>query len=298
MENKLQAESIEKLAVLRLWRFNISLLGDWLGVIAGFSLFLYKPSILSFLLASIVLGIAQHALALLGHEAVHYRVSKNLFLNEWIGRLFCFFPVGVTLSTYRDFHFPHHRGPNSKNDPEVPLRRALGKNWAPPYTTARGIRLWVLSFLGLSARELAIFLWILPKGDLKERFGMTAYWMVVVCVAYHCHALGCIGLWFFSLATTYFSMLRFQGWYEHSLENSQSTNRYAIPSPIFRLVVPHNIWVHYEHHKYPMIPFYNLEKVRLLDSADKVYSFDEMVTALRWNHRISETSGTSQRRAG
>jgi fatty acid desaturase len=46
--------------------------------------------------------------------------------------------------------------------------------------------------------------------------------------------------------------------------------------------MPHNIWVHYEHHKYPGVPFYNLEKVRALETGPKIYNVPEMCEALSY----------------
>jgi fatty acid desaturase len=88
-----------------------------------------------------------------------------------------------------------------------------------------------------------------------------------------------LGLWFFAQATTYFSVLRIQAWYEHSLSGAD-TNRYQIPNFLYRALFPHNIWVHFEHHQNPGIPFYNLEAARALNARDKIYSFSEMVTEL------------------
>lgn len=272
-------DQIAKLSQPNLWRFLPSLLGDWLGIGVGFSLFYFFRNPLGFIAGSIVCGIFFHGLSILGHEAVHYRVCKNRTLNEWIGRVFCFFPVGITVSSYREFHFPHHQNPNSDVDPEMPIRKAMGKNWVAPFPLSRGLKLWVFSFLGLSLKELGIFVARLPIGDKVERLLMMAYWGVAIAAAYHFHALAFVGLWAYSLASTHFSLLRIQAWYEHSLQDTH-TNRYKLPNPLFRLVVPHNIWVHYEHHKYPGVPFYHLEKVRELDHSARVFSFAEMIETI------------------
>jgi fatty acid desaturase len=252
---------------------------DWIGVIAGFALFHAYPTVAGFLAASVILGFSQHGLIVLGHEAVHFRICKSRFFNEWIGRLFCFFPITLTVSSYRDFHFPHHRDPFGENDPEIPLRIALGKNFAPPFKVSRGLRLWALSFLGFSVKELAVFVSMMPRGSVKEKIYLVGYWTMLLAVTYHFHAWAYLGAWAVGLFTTYFSKLRIQGWYEHGL-SEMTTSRYSLPNLFYRFIMPHNIWVHYEHHKYPSIPFYNLEKVRLLDHSDKIYGLDEMVQAL------------------
>jgi len=271
--------AIDELSKPKLRRFLPYLVFDWIGIISGFSIFAFHHSAVNFVLGSIVLGLSQHGLVVLGHEAVHYRISRNKSLNEWIGRIACFFPIGITVSSYRDFHFPHHRDPFGPNDPEIPLRKALGANFAPEFTVRRGLRLWALSFLGGSLKEAGIFSAMLPLGMVKEKIYLLVYWTLLLGLAYRVHAFSYLGMWVYGMVTTYFSMLRIQGWYEHGLSD-MATNRYALPSPIYRLMMPHNIWVHYEHHKYPSVPFFNLEKVRELDSSDKIYSIEEMVEAL------------------
>lgn len=274
-----QQEAIARLSRPSFGRFLLFLAFDWLVVAAGFVLFARFPNVIGFLTASVIVGAAQHALIVLGHEAVHYRVCRNRTLNEWVGRVFCFFPIGLTVSSYREFHFPHHRDPRGKEDPEMPVREAMGKNWRPPFSVVRGAKLWAMSFLGFSLKELGTFLLHVPMGNILEKAYMSVFWLVAGSLAYKGGYLPFVALWFYAQVTTYFSLLRFQAWYEHSLEHTH-TNRYALPTPLFRLLLPHNIWVHYEHHKYPEIPFYNLEEVRKLDDSERIYEFTEMVRDL------------------
>ncbi len=285
--SSLAADKLRELERPEPWRFFLRLGADWLALAAGFAFFAWQPNVFGFLAASVVIGFAQHGIAVLGHEAVHFRICQSRFFNEWIGRVFCMFPVGLTVSSYRDFHFPHHRDPFGPGDPEVPLRQALGANFRPPFTLRRGFTLWALSFLGFSVKEMVTFAAMMPFGKLSERLWLLAFWGATLAFAWHTGTLLFAGLWVFSLSTTYFSMLRIQGWYEHGLEG-QATNRYSLPNPLYRLLVPHNIWVHYEHHKYPAVPCYNLEAVRVLDESDKIWGFDDMVGALK---RVEQLEG-------
>lgn len=264
------------LSALRPGVFALYLAGDWALVAVGLALFYRFPNPLSFLLGSVLVGFGQHGLSVLGHEAVHYRVCENKRLNDFIGNLFCFMPNGITVSSYRTFHLAHHRDPFAKGDPELALRRALGGGFRPPYTVARGLKLWALSFLGGSVRELLTFAATLPRSQRGEQLGIAAYTLASVALAL-VFAPSLLGLWFYALATTFISKVRVQGWYEHGLEEGEG-NRYALPSPFFRAFVPHNIWVHYEHHRYPSVPFYNLEKLRALESK-KLFTINEMAEA-------------------
>jgi fatty acid desaturase len=67
------------------------------------------------ILAVVVIGGLQHRLAGLGHEASHYTLFKNKFLNDLAGDVFCMFPILAALHFYRLFHMAHHQ---YTNDPE------------------------------------------------------------------------------------------------------------------------------------------------------------------------------------
>jgi fatty acid desaturase len=286
-------QSIIELSKPSLAKFLPYLLMDWIAIAAGFSLFAIYPSVITFLLASIVIGIAQHALFILGHEAVHYSMAKNRTVSEWIGGLFCLFPIGLTVSKYREFHFAHHRNVNTEEDPEVPLRRKISQQWGGPYNLTRAFKLWALSFVGYSLKDQLIIMTSMPKGNKAESVALLAYLAVVGFVAYKTNHLLYLALWQFSLATSYLSSFRIETWYEHTLD-TQDANRYQIPNPLFRLLVPHNIWVHYEHHKYPSAPFYNLERIRLLDPSEKIYAFKEMIAAIENPANAQPSAQTKQ----
>ncbi|MGZ3652461.1 MAG: fatty acid desaturase, partial [Bdellovibrionota bacterium] len=239
-----QANVIKELSKPRLGRFLLSLAGDWCGIAAGFALFGFFPSVYSFVAASVIIGIYQHGLVVLGHEAVHFNVCRSRDLNEWVGRLFCFFPIGMTVSTYRDFHFPHHKQPNDASDPEVPVRRAMGKNWNPPFSLRRGFALWAFSFIGGSLKELGIFMAHMPRGSLKEKAYLGVFWAAAITAAVIGGHPIYLGLWFFAQATTYFSVVRIRAWFEHSLSGTH-TNRFQIPNYFYRALFPHNTWVHF-----------------------------------------------------
>jgi len=272
-----KSAAVRELSRLRPGLFALYLAGDWLLIAAGLVLYLWEPGVATFLAGSVLVGIGQHGLAVLGHEAVHYRVCENKGLNDFVGNVFCFMPTGMTVSSYRAFHLPHHRAPFAAGDPELALRQALGGGFKPPYTVGRGLKLWALSYLGFSVRELLVFSAQLPRSKPGERAGITVLTLAAVALsAYFAPAL--LALWAYALATTFISKIRVQGWFEHGLEDGEG-NRYALPSPLFRLFVPHNIWVHYEHHRYPSVPFYRLEKLRALE-AGKIYGLPEMELAL------------------
>lgn len=72
------------------------------------------------LLAIVLIGGLQHRLAGLGHEASHYSLVQNKFVNDLLGDLLCMFPVLATLHFYRVFHMAHHQYTNDPvRDPDL-----------------------------------------------------------------------------------------------------------------------------------------------------------------------------------
>ena len=71
-------------------------------------------------LAVVLVGGLQHRLAGLGHEASHYTLLKDRFLNDLAGDVFCMFPILATVHLYRLFHLAHHQYTNDPGrDPDL-----------------------------------------------------------------------------------------------------------------------------------------------------------------------------------
>lgn len=72
------------------------------------------------LMAIMLVGVVQHRLAGLTHEASHYILFKNRRWNELASDLFCIFPLFATTEQYRLIHLGHHQYVNDwEKDPEL-----------------------------------------------------------------------------------------------------------------------------------------------------------------------------------
>ena len=65
-----------------------------------------------------VIASRQHALMVLTHEAIHKRVSRTLWINDWLSRLLAAFPVFISLAKWRFIHLHHHQYTHTGNDPD------------------------------------------------------------------------------------------------------------------------------------------------------------------------------------
>ncbi len=73
-----------------------------------------------FAVAMVLVGGLQHRFAGLGHEAAHYSLFKNKWLNDLAGDWLCFFPIFASLHQYRLFHMAHHQYTNDwERDPDL-----------------------------------------------------------------------------------------------------------------------------------------------------------------------------------
>jgi fatty acid desaturase len=64
---------------------------------------------------ALLIGVLQHRIGLMGHEASHYLLHPNRRWNDLLADGLCFFPVFGSLANYRSKHLDHHLHPN---DPE------------------------------------------------------------------------------------------------------------------------------------------------------------------------------------
>ena len=82
---------------------------------------------------TVLIGIGQHRLVMLGHEASHFSLFRNKALNDAASDLFCFYPVWVTTYNYRIQHMAHHQHTNDPElDPDYAYMSVCGHQYQPP----------------------------------------------------------------------------------------------------------------------------------------------------------------------
>jgi fatty acid desaturase len=85
------------------------------------------------ILAVVLMGIGQHRLIMLGHEASHYVLFRNRLLNELASDWLCMYPILSVTQNYRLQHLAHHQYVNDPDrDPDLHFMEASGQRCRLP----------------------------------------------------------------------------------------------------------------------------------------------------------------------
>ena len=246
-------------------------------------------------LSIVTIGVAQHGLFILAHEAAHYRLFANRRLNDGVGRAVGMVG-GVSMCTYRVTHRLHHNNLYTQEDPDTAIHGGYPRGKA--YLASKLAR----DLLGLNAWKTYAYFFgapainddtrrvIRPLDDTSPQLRAAARadrWLVV---GFHLLApllaLASGGwrglsmdlvLWLLPLLTVLQPILRLRAILEHggvydlsspltAARSNRSTG--SVGAWIARaLLFPHHVNYHLEHHLYPAVPHYNLPRLhQLLES--------------------------------
>jgi fatty acid desaturase len=170
---------VNRLRRLDNWRnwFHLARVYIFLGLVTGATIASYQHlgvwglswlwNIPATLLGVALVGVGQHRLVMLGHEASHYCLFRHRLLNELASDWFCMFPLLSTTHNYRLQHMPHHQYVNDpERDPDLKFIEASGHHLDVPMSRRRFLwdcllkqLLWVpglVRYMRLRARYTAI----------------------------------------------------------------------------------------------------------------------------------------------
>jgi fatty acid desaturase len=95
------------------------------------------------LLAIVLVGVGQHQLTGLAHEAAHHTLLRHRYLNDLVSDWLCLFPLFSSTHHYRLQHLAHHQFVNDPDlDPDVAQLRESG-HWLS-FPLEPGEALWSL----------------------------------------------------------------------------------------------------------------------------------------------------------
>jgi fatty acid desaturase len=280
--SKNQRLQIKALSVPNAFRWAIDVAVDW--AVVGMAIFsAYKMhSVFGYFITALVIGNRQHALAVLGHEGAHYAIHANRKINDLLSNFFCFWPLLLTTEGYRRLHFTHHNHTGTGKDPELFHKRSRAPQWDLPLNKKKVFSYAIKDIVGYSAPDLWIILTFSKPENKKFLLPMAGMLLAFVSLSIAFGYWWLPLLWYGSLATTFMLFFRLRLWLEH--QGTFDTQRITLNVWEAAIFAPHKIWLHWEHHKFPAIPYGQLEKAR------KVLNGPEPIALAQLMENLSKTS--------
>lgn len=275
----LPAAKVRELSRLSAARSTFSVVGDIAIGALAVAIAVKFPRAWVVVPAIVVVAAIQHGLAILSHQAAHYRLYESRWLNDFVGKL-CAIPLGLSLITYRVMHRTHHNHLYTSIDPDLALIADYprGKAYLLGKLAKDLLGLTVLKsygyFFGKPVQKKGVrFAVEKPHDDTSSTLRQRAkrdrilvvclhiafLWLAVVLGFWKWYLL----LWVLPLLTVLQAMLRLRAVLEHgAVESTTDVLRAArttvAPVYVRFFLYPHYMNFHIEHHLYPSVPHYNL----------------------------------------
>lgn len=246
--------------------------------------------------AVLVMGVAQHGLFILAHEAAHYRLLANRRLNDALGRLIGM-ASGISMCTYRVIHRLHHNHLYGPQDPDTAIHggypRGVAYLWKKLAQDLLGWNAWktYAYFFGAPAisaddgatqrvshgalNDTSPSLRAAARADRWWVIGFQLGLPALLALTGGRQALALYALfWLLPLLTVLQPILRLRAICEHGAVDDLASPLTAARSNrtggglanlVGRaLLFPHHVNHHLEHHLYPAVPHYHLPRLHRL----------------------------------
>jgi fatty acid desaturase len=296
---RLPSEVLRPLQEVSATRSLASLTGTWTLILASLAAALSFPHPLVWVAAILMIGRCQHALAVLMHDAAHFRLFRSRRWNDLVGQWVCAVPIASNLFAYRTVHLRHHKYLLTERDPDLslslPFPCGRASWWRKLFRDATGISALVMrgyltvdrdtGRMRLSTGNL-LRRWSLPTAA-RRALGLAG----VLALAWAGYLTHFFLLWVVPLLTVYQVILRIRGVLEHAavpdhrdpLRNARTV---ISKNPLARFfLAPHHVSYHLEHHLYPGVPHYHLpalhRALRARSSFERAYIETSYQQALR-----------------
>ena len=277
----LPRETVQRLAAISSARAAWSVLQEVVAIAAlvAIALAWWTPAVV--IACLILIGTRQHALFVLAHDAAHYRLFGQRWLNDALGRA-CATVQGLSMCTYRVIHRLHHNNLYGPADPDTALHGGYPRGRV--YLARKllkdlsGFTAWktYAYFFGAPAINSDTNVALRPLNDTSERLRREARRDRVMVIGFHLAALVAatasgylleyLVLWVLPLVTVVQAILRLRAIAEHGattdFASPLTAARTNLAGPVLAwLIFPHRVNYHIEHHLYASVPHYNLPQL-------------------------------------
>ena len=252
------------------------IISNWMVI--GFTMYftaLFLHPIL-YVLAIFIIGARMHALAILMHDASHFRFLKNRFWNDLITNFTIMYPVFTSIEVYRDNHLKHHRHLNSDHDPDW-VAKLGNRHFTFPKTT-KEFFITLMSYLVLYQGFMDA-IWFLKRFSGSKNKKPTSAKQKVIKIGFYTvlfttlFVTGCFKFYLLFWVVPYFSTFFMYQYirsvaehfgdlaYENDLSSSRTTKANWLEQ---FFIAPHNVGYHLDHHLFPGVPYYHLPQLHAL----------------------------------
>jgi fatty acid desaturase len=250
---------------------------DWTVICLAIVLFYTLPNPITGLLALLIIGNRQHALAILGHDGTHFTLSNNRKLNDLLTNFLAMWPIGLTVSGYRILHFKHHHHTGTNDDPELGHKRARSPQWDLPAKPIRIMKYALYDLVGYSIPDYIIIVKFSKPATRVEYLPLFCFHVAALTVLLAFGLWWAAMLWYCGLVTTFMMSFRLRLWLEH--QGTAETQRLHLNFWQAALLAPHNSWMHWEHHNWMSVPYHRLGALRKHIAGKPIWTLKEL---LKW----------------
>lgn len=294
---RLAPKVLKELYVLQPAYSFMAIIANWIGINLSIWLSELYWNFPLYILVVFWIGTRQHALAILMHEAAHYRIATNKKLNDVIGECLLAWPLTITLFGYRKTHAAHHRHLNTENDPDW-TQDSQRSEFKFPKTLREIMQIALKYCIGFYAvkemTNVSGYNERVPLHITLPRF--FVYFMVVASSIYFHFWWGLILYWIVPLMTSLLLLLYVRAVADHhaGLANDHIFNKTRTTVVTWwesLLIAPHNVNFHIEHHMFPGVPFYKLPKLHALLLDMPAYRENAHITVGFFKGLLNECQG-------
>lgn len=222
-------------------------------------------------IAFAVIGTRQHALLVLMHDGAHRLLCIGRQFNDILSNLTLAFPLLISTGRYREHHFRHHSKLNSDSDPDREDGEVPSRAFDFLILLLKDISgLSTLKTLGSMSKFGVFGLWSLrdQSASYERKLFMVFCGIALTSVSFFDAWAMVLIFWIGPMIFVLPGLLRIRGVAEHAGSKREQLSRSDARSisanwleKIF--FAPCNVNRHWEHHLFPQVPSYRLERLAL-----------------------------------